>query len=144
LHFVFKLESRVKESGGQKEIWSSEEVPTQVNRTVDDIRPTPEYDIKFQQAVTPEDVFLGMGNKTPSTASCEDLVVCIKLPDTEYKDITLDVTEQFLDCRTPKYYLGLHLPYTVDHKNGKAKWLSSKNELLVSLRMIRQLDYLNH
>ena len=33
------------------------------------------YDIKFQQAVTPEDVFLGMGNKTPSTASCEDLVV---------------------------------------------------------------------
>jgi len=29
----------------------------------------------YQQAVSAEDVFLGMGNKNPTTASCEDLVV---------------------------------------------------------------------
>lgn len=26
----------------------------------------------------------------------------IKLPDTDYSDVELDVTEMFLDCRTPK------------------------------------------
>ena len=29
----------------------------------------------FRQAVSPEDVYLGMGNKNPTTASCEELVV---------------------------------------------------------------------
>ena len=34
------------------------------------------YELVFKQAVTTEDVFLGMGLKNPATASCEDLVVC--------------------------------------------------------------------
>ena len=34
------------------------------------------YELLFQQKVTSEDIFLGMGNKNPSTACCEDLVVC--------------------------------------------------------------------
>ncbi len=29
----------------------------------------------FKQAVTTEDIFLGMGAKNPTTASCEDLLV---------------------------------------------------------------------
>ena len=29
----------------------------------------------LQKAVTSEDMFLGMGNKNPATASCEDMVV---------------------------------------------------------------------
>mgnify|MGYP002803967828 CR=1 FL=1 len=29
----------------------------------------------FKQKVTSEDIFLGVGNKNPSTACCEDLVV---------------------------------------------------------------------
>ena len=29
----------------------------------------------FKQAVTSEDMFLQMGNKTPGSASCEDMVV---------------------------------------------------------------------
>ena len=41
----------------------------------DDPRPQPEYDMVFRQAVSAEDVFLGMGNKNPTTASCEELVV---------------------------------------------------------------------
>lgn len=56
----------------------------------------------FQQSVFTEDLFLGMGNKNPSTASCENLVIKIKLPETNYSDVHLDVTDTFLDCRTPK------------------------------------------
>ena len=41
----------------------------------DDPRPQPEYDMVFRQAVSAEDVYLGMGNKNPTTASCEELVV---------------------------------------------------------------------
>lgn len=33
------------------------------------------YEIVYKQAVSTEDVFLGMGNKTPTTAGCEDIVV---------------------------------------------------------------------
>ena len=58
----------------------------------------------FKQAVGAEDIFLGMGNKNPTTASCEDLVVRIKLPAVNAKDIELDITEVFLDCRTSKWY----------------------------------------
>lgn len=34
----------------------------------------------FKQAVTAEDVFLGMGTKNPTTAACEDLVVSPACP----------------------------------------------------------------
>ncbi len=44
-------------------------------REEDDPRPQPEYDMVFRQAVSAEDVYLGMGNKNPTTASCEELVV---------------------------------------------------------------------
>ena len=33
------------------------------------------YELIFKQAVKAEDIFLGMGNKNPSTACCEDLLV---------------------------------------------------------------------
>ena len=32
----------------------------------------------FKQAVTTEDIFLGMTNKTPLTSACEDLFVSLK------------------------------------------------------------------
>jgi len=40
------------------------------------------YEILYKQSVTTEDMFLQMGNKTPSTASCEDMVVSIGPCDT--------------------------------------------------------------
>lgn len=33
------------------------------------------YKLIYKQAVSTEDVFLGMGSKTPTTASCEDIIV---------------------------------------------------------------------
>jgi hypothetical protein len=62
------------QSGG-KEIWDVEEVSEKQQYEYDDPRPSPEHDVIFKQAVGTEDVFLGMGPKNPSTASCESMVV---------------------------------------------------------------------
>ncbi|CAF3714068.1 unnamed protein product [Rotaria sordida] len=60
-----------------KDIWQIDEVPDnniQIQDQVDK-RPQPEYEMHYKQRVTTEDVFLQMGNKNPSSASCEDLMV---------------------------------------------------------------------
>lgn len=101
------------------------------------------YEMVFKQAVSSEHMYLQMSGKNPSTASCEDLVIKIKLRDTEYSDVNLDVTDTFLDCRTPKYKLGLHLPNPVDSKNGKAQWDKSKQLLTVTVRLVREYDFVN-
>lgn len=127
-----------------KDIWDTEEIQEGAEfESVYDPRPQPEYDIVYKQAVTSEDMFLQMGNKTPATSSCEDMVVNIKLPDTKMPDVTLDVKPKFLDCRTPKYFLGLHLPHPVDHKNGKAQWDGKTETLSVTLRLKREYDFMN-
>ncbi|KAL8581293.1 hypothetical protein ACOMHN_028319 [Nucella lapillus] len=127
-----------------KDIWDPDEVAEGAEfEILNDPRPQPEYEIMYKQAVTSEDMFLQMGNKTPLTSSCEDMVVKIHLPDTKMADVTLDVKAKFLDCRTPKFYLGLHLPHPVDCKNGKAQWNGKTECLHVTLRMMRDLDAFN-
>ncbi|KFQ35974.1 PREDICTED: protein PIH1D3, partial [Merops nubicus] len=101
------------------------------------------YQILFKQSVGTEDVFFGMSRKDPSTACCEDIVVKIKLPETKYSDITLDIRDKILDLRTPKKKLLLHLPYQVDSENGKARFLSEEETLEVTLRASKQFDFIN-
>jgi hypothetical protein len=60
----------------------------------------------------------------------------------KYSDVQLDVTDTFLDCRTPLHKLGLSLPHPVDSKNGKAEWNDAKMLLTVTLRMTREYDFL--
>lgn len=36
------------------------------------------YDIVYEQTVNTEDVFLGIGNKTPMTSSCNQLLVLLR------------------------------------------------------------------
>ncbi|XP_068718185.1 dynein axonemal assembly factor 6-like [Montipora capricornis] len=130
--------------GTCSDIWTEEEVPEgKFTEDEFDPRPAPEYEMVFKQAITSEDMYLQMSGRNPSTASCEDLVIKIKLPDTEYSEVNLDVTDTFLDCRTPKYKLGLHLPHRVDSKNGKAQWDKSKQLLTVTLRSVREYDFLS-
>uniref|UniRef100_A0A8D0HU89 Dynein axonemal assembly factor 6 n=1 Tax=Sphenodon punctatus TaxID=8508 RepID=A0A8D0HU89_SPHPU len=101
------------------------------------------YEILFKQKVGAEDIFLGMSRKDPSTACCEEMLIKIKLPDSKASDILLDVQEKILDLRTPKIKLLLHLPHPVDNKSGKACFLSEKETLEVTLRMRRDLDFIN-
>lgn len=79
------------------------------------------YELLFRQSVGAEDVFLGMGGKSPATASCPYQVVSsylrqpsvkcglaftsfqvrISLPATQLHEVELRVTDTFLDCSTP-------------------------------------------
>ncbi|KAM6253815.1 dynein axonemal assembly factor 6 isoform 2-T2 [Porphyrio hochstetteri] len=162
--------SQVK-SENNKTIWNTDEVPegSEFDDTWD-LREQPEYQILFKQSVGTEDVFFGMSRKDPSTACCEDVVIKIKLPETKYSDITLDIQDKVLDLRTPTKMkiqdcpsfillmcqpgrekssdciskkLLLHLPYDVDSKNGKARFLSEEETLEVTLRVSRKFDFIN-
>ncbi|CAF0826281.1 unnamed protein product [Rotaria sordida] len=128
-----------------KDIWQIDEVPDnniQIQDQVDK-RPQPEYEMHYKQRITTEDVFLQMGNKNPSSASCEDLMVNIQLPNTKLSDIILDIKKSFLDCRCPKYRLALSLPHPVDPDNSQAKWDKDKCLLQVTLKLVREYDDFN-
>ncbi|XP_077163994.1 dynein axonemal assembly factor 6 [Paroedura picta] len=131
-------------SGNSKEIWSAEEVPEGSEYDDSwDSREQPEYEILFKQQVGTEDLFLGMSRKDPSTACCEAMLVKIQLPDTKISDITLDIKEKVLDLRSSKKKLLLHLPHPVDPNSGKARFLPEKGTLEITLRMKRELDFIN-
>uniref|UniRef100_A0A8C4Z306 Dynein axonemal assembly factor 6 n=2 Tax=Gadus TaxID=8048 RepID=A0A8C4Z306_GADMO len=127
-----------------KDIWSEEEVAE--GSHYDDLadpRPQPEYEIILKQNVGTEDVFLGLSGKDPSSMKCEAMKIKIKLPETKATDVVLDVKEKFLDLRTPKYKLGLHLPHPIHCREGKAQFFSDREVLEVSLLMNRPMDSIN-
>uniref|UniRef100_A0A3P8TVD1 Dynein axonemal assembly factor 6 n=1 Tax=Amphiprion percula TaxID=161767 RepID=A0A3P8TVD1_AMPPE len=127
-----------------KDIWSEEEVAE--GSQYDDLtdpRPQPEYEIILKQSVKTEDLFLGLSRKNPSSMCCEAMLVKIKLPDTKATEVVLDMEEKFLDLRTPKHKLGLHLPHPVHIQEGKAQFFSEREELEVTLLMKRPLDFIN-
>lgn len=83
-----------------------------------------------------------MSLKNISSVCCEDIVVRIELPGTDSRgDIDLDVHDTSLTIRSPKYKLFLHLPHKVKSDAGKARWDGGKEELNVSLPVVRE-DYL--
>ncbi|KAJ3021006.1 UNVERIFIED_CONTAM: Protein pih1d3 [Siphonaria sp. JEL0065] len=115
-----------------KEIWDEDEVEDQVI-DVSDARSQPEFDVKYRQRVTSEDMFLQMSGKTPGILDSDDLVIKVFLPETEFKDIELTVTETLLDVRCPKYKLLFHFPREVKDQEGNAKWDRAKGELVVTI-----------
>uniref|UniRef100_A0A3P9HR56 PIH1 domain containing 3 n=1 Tax=Oryzias latipes TaxID=8090 RepID=A0A3P9HR56_ORYLA len=127
-----------------KEIWSEDEV-AEGSRFMDfaDPRPQPEYEMILKQSVGTEDVFFGLSGKDPSSMCCEALLVKIQLPDTRATDVVLDVKEKFLDLRTPKYKLGLHLPHPVHAEESRAQFFSEREELQVTLLMKRSMEFFN-
>jgi HSP20 family molecular chaperone IbpA len=82
-----------------------------------------------------------MGGKTAGTASCEDMVVSVRLPGEIRGQVNLTVTRQRLDIRSPRYRLSLALPHPVDPGSSRAEWLNSMLE--VTLRMDREYDFIN-
>ncbi|XP_033606499.1 protein PIH1D3 isoform X2 [Cryptotermes secundus] len=123
-------------------IWDEREVPeVDVGDNSTDPRERPEFDIKYRQAVTPEDVYLQMGGKTTGSASCEDMVVSVQLPGESRGQVNLAVTRERLDVRSPRYCLSLAMPHPVDPDSSRAEWLNSV--LVVTLRMQRDFDFIN-
>ncbi|XP_056266611.1 protein PIH1D3 isoform X1 [Pseudoliparis swirei] len=131
----------VREKKNDKDIWSQEEVAEgSQHDDLADPRPQPEYDVLLKQSVGTEDLFLGLSRKDPSSMSCEAMLVRIKLPDTEAADVVLDVSERFLDLRTPRYKLGLHLPHPTHGHGGRAQFFAERGELEVTLLFNRPMD----
>ena len=56
-----------------------------------------------------EDVFLGLSGKSQSSIDCEALLVKIKLPDTKYKEIVLDVQKQTISVQVYIYNINIYL-----------------------------------
>ena len=125
-----------------KNIWNEDEVGDVIAYT--DPRPTPEYEMNFSQSVHSEDVFLGMGNKNLSSASCENLVVRVKLNGTESSSqIQVDLKVGVLTVATPKYYLSLSLPNPVDDKMTHVQWDIDTDTLVLTFKLKREYDFLN-
>lgn len=84
-----------------------------------------------------------MGNKSPATASSENMIVSVYLPGEDHKNIDLKVTKQHLDVISPNFKLDLHLPQPVDPQRGNAKWDKDEEKLIITLDMDREFDYIN-
>ncbi|CAD1468260.1 unnamed protein product [Heterotrigona itama] len=125
------------------DIWHPSEAVVSESTEVYDPRKVPEYEMKFKQAVTAEDVFLGMGFKTPGTASCEWLSVLVKMPQEAREKIELSVETETIDVRSPRYRLHLKTPHSVDPNASSAKWHSDTSTLEIILRLVRELDDVN-
>lgn len=86
-----------------------------------------------------------MGNRTAASMSCEDMVIDVKLPEEKVtiEAMSLSVTEDEIDLKTPVYRLKLPLAQKIDPDKGKAKYDADTKVLTLTLRMQRELDFVN-
>ncbi|KAI3384147.1 hypothetical protein SNEBB_006126 [Seison nebaliae] len=149
---IYQKEIPKKEENLQtNDIWNENDVEVegkskeknQMNQIDQDSREEPKYEISYKQMVESQDMFLGLTPKNPTTASCENMIVKIHLPNENLKDVILDVTSKYLDCQTKRKRLGLHLPHEVDKEKTKAEWNATKSQLNVTLFPIRDFDCFN-
>uniref|UniRef100_A0A8D8R4W6 Protein PIH1D3 n=2 Tax=Cacopsylla melanoneura TaxID=428564 RepID=A0A8D8R4W6_9HEMI len=128
-------------------IWEKDEIPT-IDSVMDqdislDPRAMPHYDIMYQQAVSSEDIYLQMGGKTPSSVSCEDMLLTVHLPNETRSTIDCDVTTQQVQLRSVHYRLSLPLPHAVLPHLCTATWDPDTEQLKLTLRLTREFDYVN-
>ena len=83
-------------------------------------------------------MFLGLSGVNPSSTSCGFMVVKIKFPGCQGKDLDLDVNRTKLVAQSPELRLDLSLPHAVNDKDGTAKWDVEKETLSVTLPIIRE------
>lgn len=122
-----------------------EEQDALLNETELEDRLLPEYRIVYKQSVRPEDIYLHMTNKTPATSSCEEMCVEILLPKetVTIDQMTLDVSSDEIDLKTPMYRLKLPLVQQIDPDRGNASWNDNEKTLRLTLRMKREYDFIN-
>lgn len=110
-----------------------------------DTRKQPEFSIAYKQALTTSDIYLQMGMKTSATASCENMVIEIKLPEETVTIDQMDLKVEPADIRleTPVYKFSLNLPHSVDPKRSRAEYDVDTKVLKLTLKMNRELDFIN-
>ncbi|XP_028034662.1 protein PIH1D3 [Bombyx mandarina] len=108
-----------------------------------DDRKTPQYTMNYQQSVSAEDVFLQIGPKTPSSASCENIVIRIKMPGDKKENVDLNVDRTTVTVNSSQYTLNLPLPHGVDPDLSKANWDTAEDMLVLTLKLDREFDFVN-
>ena len=129
-----KIEAKVNNrilTKPENDIWKEEELIEE--KIIEDDRPKPKYEVLYKQCVKPEDIYLGLSGKDISSNSCDQLLVKIWLPDTQLKEIGLEVKEQSIHLQTPKFLLNHILQYKVHKDKNEAKWDKEKGLLLVTV-----------
>lgn len=84
-----------------------------------------------------------MGFKTPSTSSCEDMIVVVHMPGEHQKNMDLKILPQRLTLTSPKFHLDIPLPQPVDPQKGNAQFDKDTEKLTITLKMDRELDPIN-
>lgn len=110
-----------------------------------DKRLCPNYNIIYKQSVTPEDVYLQMSSKTPTTSSCEEMCLEIAMPEENVgiDGMDLKISSDSIDLKTPVYRLKLPLVQSIDPDRGRAVWDTERKMLILTLRMKREYDFIN-
>eukprot|EP00928_Gymnodinium_smaydae_P080661 TRINITY_DN64312_c0_g1_i1.p1 TRINITY_DN64312_c0_g1~~TRINITY_DN64312_c0_g1_i1.p1 ORF type:complete len:199 (+),score=52.50 TRINITY_DN64312_c0_g1_i1:136-732(+) len=122
---AMKVAVRKAKKKDEKAIWQPEEFKAAsgvVVKEEGDDRAVPRYDILRRQKVGATDTYLNLQELDPSSDQCQELLVKVWLPDTQLKDISLDVLEDRILLQAPKYRLNLPLPSKVRKDSGNAKW----------------------
>ena len=97
----------------------------------------PDFEIIPKQHVGTEDVFLGLSDRDASSSHCDSILVKIWLPNTQFKNVELDIKNSAVIVQSPNFYLNKLLPYNVDKTKGKAKFDSDKFILEVTLPVVK-------
>merc|ERR1719335_889748 len=139
-----KVEVRKAKKKDQHAIWQPEEFKAAsgvVVKEEGDDRAMPEYEILHRQQVGATDAYLNLMESDPSSDHCNELLVKIWLPDTQLKDISLDVLEDRVLLNAPKYRLNVALPNKVRKDSGNAKWDKVKGLLSVTIPIDVKIKY---
>ncbi|XP_026727322.1 protein PIH1D3 [Trichoplusia ni] len=106
-------------------------------------RKCPEYTMNYQQSVSAEDVYLQIGPKTPGSASCENLIVRVKMPGDKKENVDLNVDKTSVTVDSSQYSLKLPLPHGIDPDCSKASWDTDTETLVLTLKLDREFDFVN-
>eukprot|EP01063_Lacrimia_lanifica_P014922 TRINITY_DN2150_c0_g1_i1.p2 TRINITY_DN2150_c0_g1~~TRINITY_DN2150_c0_g1_i1.p2 ORF type:complete len:219 (+),score=98.67 TRINITY_DN2150_c0_g1_i1:1283-1939(+) len=123
------------------DIWDDEEVDDNMLAAYEG-RERPEYEMLHKQAVTSNDVYLGLDfEKDATSASCEEMTVRVELPkEHSAADIHLDVKQDMLDLRSPHYRLLLPLQKKVLTNRGSARFEKDKKRMVITLVVDRSFE----
>jgi hypothetical protein len=129
------------------DVWEDQDLRAGSGVTVKDKgddRAEPKYDILLRQDLGSQDLYLNLGDRDPGSDHCNTIVVKVFMPDTELKNISLEVLQDRVLVQAPKYRLNLALPHPVRKDDGKAEWEKLKACLKVTLPIEQKITYVQN
>merc|ERR1719382_514299 len=140
-----KVAVRKAKKHDDKAIWQPEEFKAAsgvvVKQEEIDDRLAPRYEVLPRMKVGASDAFLNMQEMDPSSDSCQELLIKIWLPETQLKDISVDVLEDRVLLQAPRHRLNVALPHRVRKDEGNAKWDKLQGILSVVVPIETKVKY---